>query len=272
MGENITLIRKFKRYRNLSVLGYVVSLILLCLGWYAVIWELGYYEDSERLFRCSMIAFYFILAVLSVFFLYASTAIKAQISKILLNESDPEKFFQVYFSVFRANKKSVLTWQASVAYLTGNFDGCLQYCEKIEKLNKPKLLYYPATNRARTAAMTGDKEMLAAETEKMVRYSAFLKRKREKEDAAKITGQLHMLSDLLNGNMEEAKMRADSLKAASECPMSEALCAYYRGLVYKQSGETVKAIHCFMTASEKGGKMFVKEKSDENLKELTEQP
>lgn len=223
MEDNILLIRKFKRYRNLSVLGYVVSLILLCLGWFAVIWELGYYEDSERLFTYSMIAFYFILAVLSVFFLYASTMIKAQISKILLYESEPEKFFQVYFSVFRANKKSVLTWQASIAYLTGNFDDCLQYCEKIEKLNKPKLLYYPATNRARTAAMTGNKEILAAETEKMVRYSALLKRKREKEDAGKIAGQLYMLSDLLNGNIEEAKMRADNLKADSETPMSEAL-------------------------------------------------
>lgn len=272
MTDSITLIRKYKRSRHLSIIAYFFSVLLLAFWNYSAVWELGYYEDSDKLFFYVQVAFYLIFILISVIFMFASMLIRSLIAKILYYESDPEKYGQVFFAVFRSNKKDVIVWQANAAFLTGRFEDCFNYCNAIKALNKQKLLFESAFNRARSAAMLGDKEMLADEIENMQWYSAYLKRKSAQVNAERKAGHLQMLLDLLEGNIEEAVKKADSFREVLEYPIDDALLSYYRGLVYRQAGQTVKAIHCFMTASEKGGKMFIKEKSDELLKELTAEP
>ena len=185
MESSITLIRKFKKYKRIADFGYLVSVILLIFGFGAVVWELGYYEDSDRLFHYTMVALYLFLILLSLIYAIASTVIKSLVSKILFYESDPEKYVQVFFSVYRSDNKSYLTWQATVSYYNEDFEACLRYCDEIEKLNKPKIMYYAALNRAKVAFMKGDRETFAAETEKMLTFSANMKRKSVRTTAKK---------------------------------------------------------------------------------------
>ena len=269
MDEYQTTIRKFKKRKRIADFGYFVSVFLLCLWFLTNIWELLFYDDSYTLFVGSIIAFVLIFILLSFIYIAVGVVIKSQIVTIMFSECDPEKYSRVLSSVYRVNRKTRSSMQATTAFFTGKFEDCLRYCDEAEKLNKPKLQYTVALNRARAAAMLGDKETLAAETEKMLQ--AKIKRESEKEEAKKVAEHYYMLYDLLDGNLEKADAKADGLQPASSCPLSEALCAYYRGLVYKAAAEKQKAIHCFMTASEKGGKMFIKAKSDEALNELLEE-
>ncbi|MGN1194378.1 MAG: hypothetical protein ACI4SB_02745, partial [Acutalibacteraceae bacterium] len=80
--------------------------------------------------------------------------------------------------------------------------------------------------------------------------------------------QLEMLCLLSGGNVQAALQYAESVQPCDNRNYCVSSCSFYRGLVYRAAGERIKAIHCFMTASEKGGKTFFKAKSDELLKEL----
>lgn len=267
MDEYQDTVRKFKKRKRISDFGYFIFCLLLCLWFLSSIWKLLFYDDSYALFVGSIIAFFVIFILLSLIYVAVDVVIKSQIVTIMFSECDPEKYSRVLSSVYRVNRKTRLSMQATTAFFTGRFEECLRYCDETERLNKPKLQYSASLNRARAAAMLGDKETLRKETEKMLQAKGI--KKSEKEEAKKIAEHYDMLFDLLDGNLEKATVRADTLQPVSNCPLSEALCAYYRGLVYKAAGEKQKAIHCFMTASEKGGKMFIKAKSDEALQVLT---
>lgn len=80
-----------------------------------------------------------------------------------------------------------------------------------------------------------------------------------------------MLSFLSDGNIEAALQIADTLTPCDNTNYTVAFNSFYKGLVYRAANEKIKAIHCFMTASEKGGKLFIKAESDRYIKEYETQ-
>lgn len=268
MNDTITLIRKYKKQRLSSIASCVITCLLLFVWYVAVFFK--FIEDVDSVFLYITVNALFGLVIFLVISLFTASMqeIQEKIEKILYYESDPEKYGQVFFAVFRSNKKTAAVWQANAAFLTGQFEDCLQYCKRMKALKNQDLLYEIAFNRARTAAMLGDSEMLDDEIGNMEWHSPLPESRTAHRDAEKELAQMKMLLDLLEGNTEDAVYRADMLHNDAKYPIDDALLSYYRGLVYRKAGQTVKAIHCFMTASEKGGKTFVKAKSDEYLEEL----
>lgn len=268
MNDTITLIREYKKQRRLSIAACVISFLLVLIWYVAVTLVFIEYEEFGLLFISNEALFLFAFVLVFSAFAVFTSRLHARIEAILRFESDPEKYGQVFFAVFRSSKTAAVVWQANAAFLSGRFEDCFNYCKELKALNKQKLVFEIAFNRSRAAAMVGDIEMLADEIDDMEWNLPFPKRKKARFHAEKKLEQMKMLLALLEDNTEEAVKKADSFREMPAYPIDDALLSYYCGLVYRKAGQTVKAIHCFMTASEKGGKTFVKAKSDEYLEEL----
>lgn len=270
MNEIQTLIKRIKRKRKVIFTLFIASVLAV----FVFLTETKItVSDKTVTFGLNLSNFAVAAAVIAVCFvflwIYAFDA--AKVENIMLNECDPEKYFIVKQNTTNkhtTNKSETANDCANAAFAIGDFAACVNYAMQNENDKKSSHRLSSALNICRASFFLGNTENMKIALGRVRAESEKIKTKYAAKGNQQTLKQLEMLCFLSEGNIAQALELAESVSPVSANNISQAFCGFYRGLVYREAGEKIKAIHCFMTAKEKGGKMFVVSKSEEMLKAL----
>lgn len=268
--ENQKLIKKAKRkrYGKLVLFLVIAAVSFLFLGSFEVITN-----GNAKTYGAGLPEVLVIIIVVLEFFGYMlSVSVDvARTENYLLHDCDPEKFAAVRLNAFSKNFTSpsdVANVLAIAAFASGDFEACINHAMRIESEKKSVYRLSSAFSICKASFFLGNKENMKIALSRAHAEIQSGKSKLGAKESESALRQLEMLCLLSDGNIKSALQYADSVQPCDAGNYHVASCSYYRGLVYRAAGERMKAIHCFMTASEKGGKTFLKTESDKALKAL----
>ena len=267
-GEINKLVRKTKRRRRFLIFLFVFSVAasILFLGKIEVSVMDG---QSIRYYGAGLPGYAVALIVFAecVLFFFVGAFEMAKVESILLNDCDPETYFAVRTSMNRklTTPADIAAASATAAFAGGDFVSCINYAMPLANDKKAEYRFASAVDIFIASFSLGDRQNMTVAFERAKAEFAGLSSKQKSYAVA--MNRLEMLYHLSGGNIEAALKIADVLIPSDRTNYTVAFDSFYKGLVYRAADEKLKAIHCFMTASEKSGKMFIKAESDRYLKE-----
>ena len=267
-SEFNNLIKKTKRRRRFLIFLFILTLAVSILFLGDI--EVTRMPSSQTVHYGAGLpgfAIFLIVAAECIVFFFIGAFDMARVENILLNECDPEKYFAVRTSMNRklTTASDIAASSAKAALAGGDFVACVNYAVPLANDKKAEYRFASAVDIFKASFFLGDRQnmMIAFDKAKV----EFGKISSGQKAYTVVLSQMEMLSYLSGGNLEAALRIADSLQPSDASNYVVAFDSFYKGLVYRAANETIKAIHCFMTASEKGGKMFIKAESEKYIQE-----